>query len=97
MVKDGSRKSRLVMRTAGSLRVILNSPVFVNMTVDQPTEKTVRLSGRDFSDGSMKVYLVTATAKDASILHSALTHRLESLTALDSDDEGSRDKKKKVD
>ena len=39
--------SRLIMRTAGSLRVILNSKIFPGMTVEKPTEKNVRLTAMD--------------------------------------------------
>ena len=39
--------SRLIMRTAGSLRVILNSKIFPEMTVEKPTEKNVRLTAMD--------------------------------------------------
>ena len=35
------------MRTAGSLRVILNSKIFPEMTVEKPTEKNVRLTAMD--------------------------------------------------
>lgn len=39
--------SRLIMRTAGSLRVILNSKVFAGMTLEKPTDKNIRLTATD--------------------------------------------------
>ena len=44
---SNSPSSRLIMRTAGSLRVILNAKVFPEMTVEKPTEKNVRLTAMD--------------------------------------------------
>jgi Ran-binding protein 3 len=35
------------MRTAGSLRVILNTKIFPEMNVEKPTEKNIRLTGMD--------------------------------------------------
>ena len=39
--------SRIIMRTAGSLRVILNSKIFPEMTLEKPTEKNIRLTAMD--------------------------------------------------
>lgn len=74
---DGVLKSRLVMRTQGSYRVILNSKVWEGMTVDHPSTKTVRISVLD-SEG-IKVYLVMAGTKDVEQLFSALDWRVTML------------------
>ena len=44
---SGSKTSRIIMRTAGSLRVILNSKVFPEMTLEKPNEKNIRLTAMD--------------------------------------------------
>ena len=69
--------SRIVMRTIGSLRVILNTKVYHGMSVEKPNEKSVRLTGMD--DGAVKVFLVTSSPKDADALHCALKSRLAEL------------------
>lgn len=66
--------SRLVMRTSGSLRVILNTPVFAGTTVENPTEKTVRLTGSD-EGGQVKIFVVGGQPKDIAELYSALIKR----------------------
>ncbi len=96
-VGQGSgESSRLVMRTAGSLRVILNTPIFAGMTLEAPTEKTVQLTGSD--DGSVKVFLVTAAANDAAALFAALSKRratAKSREDKEKEDEASKDDVKK--
>ena len=42
-----SKTSRIIMRTAGSLRVILNTKVFPEMTLEKPSEKNIRLTAMD--------------------------------------------------
>ena len=78
--RDVKRKvlsSRIVMRTLGSLRVILNTKVYHGMSVEKPNEKSVRLTGME--DGVAKVFLITASPKDTNALHSALKSRLAEL------------------
>jgi len=70
--------SRIVMRTMGSLKVILNTKVYKGMSVEAPNEKSVRMTGVDES-GNVKVYLVMCSAKDASALYKALKSRLAEL------------------
>ena len=70
--------SRIVMRTMGSLKVILNTKVYHGMTVEQPNEKSVRLTGLD-ETGAVKVFLVVTSPKDANALHKALMSRLMEL------------------
>ena len=86
------------MRTSGSLRVILNTPVYRGMSVENPTERTVRLTGYAASGdggegsgtgtgagiglgggGEVKVFLVTASPKDAGALFRALSERVRAL------------------
>ena len=91
---DETKSSRLVMRTAGSLRVILNSPLFPGMTLERPTEKMVRLAGRD-GEGAVKIFLVTGAAKDAQRLYTAMEKRLEVIAAAAKNEEGTQEKKLK--
>ena len=70
--------SRLVMRTAGSLRVVLNTKLYRGMPVECPTEKNLRLTGMDDA-GVLRVFLVTGTAKDISNMFAALQFRLKAI------------------
>merc|ERR1739838_307624 len=71
--------SRIIMRTAGSLRVILNSKIFPEMTLEKPTEKNIRLTAMDGLDQGMKVFLVSGSTKDVGTLFSALKRRLDTV------------------
>ena len=76
--------SRIVMRTVGSLRVILNTKVYHGMSVEKPNEKSVRLTGID-DGGVVKVFLVTSSPKDTDALHCALKSRLAELKSTQED------------
>ncbi|XP_075529051.1 ran-binding protein 3 [Dermacentor variabilis] len=82
---DGVLQSRMVMRTQGSLRVILNTKVWSGMVVEHPSSKTVRTTAID-PDG-IRVYLIQANGKDAEQLYGALECRVASLKA--AEDSGS--------
>jgi len=84
--RDAKRKvmsSRIVMRTIGSLRVILNTKVYHGMSVEKPNEKSVRLTGMD--DVGVKVFLIVSSPKDATALHCALKSRLVELESTQED------------
>ena len=66
------------MRTMGSLKVILNTKVYKGMSVEQPNEKSVRMTGMDEA-GAVKVFLVMCSPKDAGALYKALKSRLAEL------------------
>lgn len=83
---DGVLQSRMVMRTQGSLRVILNTKVWSGMVVEHPSSKTVRTSAID-PDG-IRVYLIQANAKDAEQLYGALECRVASLKAAEDNGTG---------
>ncbi|XP_077981934.1 uncharacterized protein LOC144436941 [Glandiceps talaboti] len=72
-----SFKSRLVMRTQGSLRVILNTKIWPAMVVEKASSKTVRITALG-SEGA-KVYLVMANPKDAEQIFSAIDYRVQAL------------------
>uniref|UniRef100_A0A8C5AS64 RAN binding protein 3b n=1 Tax=Gadus morhua TaxID=8049 RepID=A0A8C5AS64_GADMO len=76
---DGSLQSRLVMRTQGSLRLILNTKLWPQMQVDKASEKSVRITAMDTEDQGVKVFLITASSKDTGQLAAALHHRILAL------------------
>lgn len=79
--------SRLVMRTSGSLRVILNTKLYRGMPVECPSEKNLRLTGMDDS-GILRVFLVTGSSKDISNMHAALQFRLAAIEKAHRNDGG---------
>lgn len=61
--------SRLIVRTQGSLRLMLNSKLFEGMVVERPTEKSVKFTGVQCNGGSseggsseVRVFLVMVCA-----------------------------------
>ncbi|XP_051531314.1 ran-binding protein 3-like isoform X3 [Myxocyprinus asiaticus] len=55
----GTLQSRLVMRTQGSLRVILNTKLWSQMQVDKASEKSLRISAMDKEEQGVKVFLIS--------------------------------------
>ncbi|XP_026061307.1 ran-binding protein 3-like isoform X1 [Carassius auratus] len=76
---DGTLRSRLVMRTQGSLRLILNTKLWPQMQVDKASEKSVRITAMDTEDQGVKVFLISASSKDSGQLAAALHHRILAL------------------
>ncbi|XP_051990217.1 ran-binding protein 3b isoform X1 [Xyrauchen texanus] len=76
---DGTLQSRLVMRTQGSLRLILNTKLWPQMQVDKASEKSVRITAMDTEDQGVKVFLISASSKDVGQLAAALHHRILAL------------------
>lgn len=70
-------RSRLVFRTLGNFRVLLNTKVWGGMVVEKPSQKSLRLTAIDANDGAVKIYLVMARPDDISILYSALKKRID--------------------
>jgi len=75
----GHIQSRLVMRTHGSLRVVLNTKLWPEMVCEKVNDKNIRISGWD--DDVLRIFLLTLSAKDAEKLHNALECRLSQLEA----------------
>ncbi|CAH1972533.1 unnamed protein product [Acanthoscelides obtectus] len=73
---DSEIGSRIVFRTSGCLRVILNTKIWAEMTVDKASEKSIRLTALD-GNGDIKVFLVMASNDDAGKLFHNLQTRLE--------------------
>ncbi|XP_067824322.1 ran-binding protein 3-like isoform X4 [Heptranchias perlo] len=76
---DGTLQSRLVMRTQGSLRLILNTKLWSQMQIDKASEKSIRITAMDAEDQGVKVFLISASSKDAGQLYAALHHRILAL------------------
>ncbi|XP_003798032.1 ran-binding protein 3 isoform X7 [Otolemur garnettii] len=76
---DGTLQSRLVMRTQGSLRLILNTKLWAQMQIDKASEKGIRITAMDTEDQGVKVFLISASSKDTGQLYAALHHRILAL------------------
>ncbi|KAM9791873.1 ran-binding protein 3b isoform 2-T2 [Syngnathus typhle] len=76
---DGMLQSRLVMRTQGSLRLILNTKLWPQMQVDKASDKSVRVTATDTEDQGVKVFLISGSSKDVGQLAAALHHRILAL------------------
>nr|XP_019819915.1 PREDICTED: ran-binding protein 3 isoform X7 [Bos indicus] len=76
---DGTLQSRLVMRTQGSLRLILNTKLWAQMQMDKASEKSIRITAMDTEDQGVKVFLISASSKDTGQLYAALHHRILAL------------------
>uniref|UniRef100_T1JGW8 RanBD1 domain-containing protein n=1 Tax=Strigamia maritima TaxID=126957 RepID=T1JGW8_STRMM len=87
---EGALQSRLVMRTQGSLRVVLNTKVWAGMAIEQPSQRSVRLTAMD-GDG-VKVFLVMASAKDAEQLFNALNWRVKTLKSVEEQNHHQQDR-----
>lgn len=68
-------QSRVIMRTVGSLRVVLNTKIWAGMSVDKPSTKSVRLTAMD-SSGQIRVFLVMAGSKEIDQLYKTLDWRV---------------------
>ncbi|XP_056635700.1 ran-binding protein 3 isoform X1 [Diorhabda carinulata] len=68
--------SRLVFRTFGSLRVVLNTKIWPEMVVDKASEKSIRITAVDVN-GEIKVFLVMSNIEDTNKLYTHLQNRLE--------------------
>lgn len=77
-VNTDDARSRVVFRTLGNFRVLLNTKVWGGMVVEKPNQKNLRLTAIDPSDGSVKIYLIMARPDDISTLYDALKKRIES-------------------
>ncbi|ESO94472.1 hypothetical protein LOTGIDRAFT_118001, partial [Lottia gigantea] len=78
--ESDSFQSRLIMRTQGSLRVILNTPIWCGMTVERASPKSVRISAIVEEEG-VKVFLIMSNPKDSENLLRAIEWRVQRLKA----------------
>jgi len=75
---EGIFQSRLVMRTQGSLRVVLNTKLWPSMTLEKGNEKSLRITAMD-SDKDIKIYLIMAAPNDIQRLWTAIDRRIQAL------------------
>jgi len=90
----GHLKSRLVMRTVGSLRVVLNTKLWPNMICEKANEKNVRISAME--ENEVKIFLIACSPKDADKLFTALEYRISQLKADSCDNDNGPPPEKKI-
>ncbi|EDW81754.1 uncharacterized protein Dwil_GK10849 [Drosophila willistoni] len=73
--KDGRDSSRVVFRTSGNLRLLLNTKVWAAMVAERASQKSLRLTAIDNS-GSIKIFLAMGRPADIAQLHKALSERI---------------------
>lgn len=55
-----------VMRTQGSLRLILNTKLWAQMQIDKASEKSIRITAMDTEDQGVKVFLISVSGTQAA-------------------------------
>jgi Ran-binding protein 3 len=70
-----SSHSRVVFRSSGNLRLLLNTKVWRDQICEQPSQKSLRLTAFD-ANGVIKIYLVMGRNEDMSQLQRALSTRI---------------------
>ncbi|XP_014667338.1 PREDICTED: E3 SUMO-protein ligase RanBP2-like isoform X2 [Priapulus caudatus] len=76
-LEEGDFQSRLVMRSHGSLRVILNTKIWSGMMVEKASKKSVRVTAVE--NGDPRIYQILVNLKDAEQLFNAIEWRIQSL------------------
>ncbi|KAG7163916.1 Ran-binding protein 3-like [Homarus americanus] len=69
--------SRLVIRTQGTLTVMLNTKVWAEMSIERASSKSVRFTALD-ADGQPKIFLAMGSPKDVDLLYNSLEWRVAS-------------------
>ena len=80
---SASLQSRVVVRTTGSLRVILNTKIWPGMWVNRASTKSIRLSAMD--NDTIKIYLITTGLNDTDKLYKALSSRVTAVRESEAD------------
>ncbi|KAL6268122.1 hypothetical protein P5V15_001212 [Pogonomyrmex californicus] len=75
-LNDRDEESRLVGRTAGTQRLILNTKVWSGMTAERAGPKSLRLTAMDVH-GDIRIFIVQAAPKEVDQLHNLLLQRLK--------------------
>ncbi|XP_016973741.1 ran-binding protein 3 [Drosophila rhopaloa] len=73
--KDSRGNSRVVFRTSGNLRLLLNTKVWAAMVAERASQKSLRLTAIDNS-GVLKIFLAMGRPADIAQLHKALSERI---------------------
>ncbi|KJE93593.1 hypothetical protein CAOG_009766 [Capsaspora owczarzaki ATCC 30864] len=69
--------ARIVMRTTGSLRVILNVRLYNGMPIDQANPKSVRITAPDFETKESTVFLMKTSSQEGEKLFKAIKDRCD--------------------
>ncbi|XP_017794051.1 PREDICTED: ran-binding protein 3 [Habropoda laboriosa] len=75
-LNDRDEESRLVGRTAGTQRLILNTKVWPGMIAERAAPKALRLTAMDVQ-GSIRIFIVQAAPNEVEQLHNLLQQRLK--------------------
>lgn len=86
--------SRLVIRTQGTLTVMLNTKVWAEMSVERASNKSVRFTALD-ADGQPKIFLAMGSPKDVDLLYNSLEWRVAASRS-QTHEEGDSDNTKKA-
>ncbi|XP_062618638.1 ran-binding protein 3-like isoform X1 [Saccostrea cucullata] len=86
-------QSRLVMRTIGSLRVILNTKIWPGMTIERASNRSVRITATDGGEG-VKVFLIMTSPKDSENILRAVDWRIQQLRVREDVDKPQTEKRK---
>jgi len=76
---EGCFQSRLVFRTQGVNIVQLNTKLFPEMCCERVKDKSIRISAMEPETKEVKVFLITASIKDALQTYTAIDRRLSAL------------------
>lgn len=76
-------QSRLVMRVNGSMRVVLNTKVWPQMSVDRASQKSIRISAQTES-ADIGVYLISGSQNDIEQVYRAIEYRVLHLRQVES-------------
>lgn len=74
-VKDERDSSRVVFRTSGNLRLLLNTKVWAAMVSERASPKSLRLTAMD-NTGTVKIFLAMGRPADIAQVHKALSERI---------------------
>lgn len=79
-MNDRDEESRLVGRTSGTQRLMLNTKVWPGMTAELAGPKSLRLTAMDILDdkvsGDIRIFIVQAAPKEVDELHELLIQRI---------------------
>ncbi|XP_015180038.1 PREDICTED: ran-binding protein 3 [Polistes dominula] len=75
-LNDRDEESRLVGRTVGTQRLILNTKVWPGMTAERASPKSLRLTAMDVH-GDIRIFIVQAIPKEIELLHTLLLQRIK--------------------
>ncbi|XP_017756255.1 PREDICTED: ran-binding protein 3 isoform X2 [Eufriesea mexicana] len=75
-LNDRDEESRLVGRTAGTQRLIMNTKIWPGMTAERAAPKSLRLTAMEVQ-GSIRIFIIQAAPKHVEQLHNLLQQRLK--------------------